>query len=406
MPPSNLTQSLPSRGSQDDEYSPLNEQAPVAFNSTTSLNLPSNVQGLEPTRPTVTSDILQPSSPRFDSPRLRPYGDAVADGLGRRAPQPSPSANKSPQSQSARSAPTPRNSRLEVVLKCSSFKKLSDHQMYDEANLEGDELMTTKLTPKYPQRAPKLSSASRHAIPATKTSMPSAIKRPRGRPKGWRPGMPSTKTGLLTASATKYLDADGNRITVTKSIAAPKNTGQKRRGRPPRPPSPTARNIWEAMAPPKYIPFQCEWDHCPAELQNYKTLQKHIQVVHGKSAPLTCRWGRCGKTNPPPTFAQNSEFHDHVDTVHLIPYVWHCGEGQSNNRCVFTKTREQGEGEIPSYLLGPDGGQVTPSVRGQVVEDALTYRENRRRLRRILFQRDANAPSEEEDEAEEELTSS
>lgn len=378
MSPSNFTQRLPSRGNQDDGPSPPKQQAPMASQlPAPAPSLTSDAPNLEPTPPAVTSDIVSPANPHSAGPRVghsaHPYTES------------------------------PRSSRIEVVLNVSPYKKLSGHKPYDEADLEDDELMTTKLTPpKNRPRPSQPSSAPRHVVPVTKPSIPPATKRPRGRPKGWRPGMPSTKTGLPTASATKYLDADGKPITAHKPpVAANKPPGQKRRGRPPRPPSPTARNVWETMAPPKYVAFQCEWQGCRAELQNIQTLRKHLRVVHGGPPPLVCRWARCGKADPPPTFTQDSEFHSHVDTAHLMPYVWHCGEGQSNSRCVRKRTADQDKDEIPGYLLGPDGAQVTPWVKGQLEEDALTYRENRRRLQRILFQRDANAPSEEEDEAEE-----
>lgn len=399
MPPSNVAEGVPSQGVQHDKYPPPNQPVPIASNLPAPPNLGSAIQHHEPIPPVITSDILQPSHSHFKRPRPGTSGHAAAaSGLDRRA-----AISIGPQTesrQSASPAQTPRSSRLEVVLKLSPFKKFSGHQAFDEAALENNELAASDFNLKTHRRAPQVSSSSRHAVPVAKTTAPSVIKRPRGRPKGWRPGMPSLKTGLPTASAVKYVDANGNSARVPKPSSVSKSTGQKRRGRPPRPPSPTARNIWDTMAPPKYVPFQCEWGNCHAELQNIKTLRKHLRVVHGDSDSLVCRWAKCGKADQPPIFAQDSEFHTHVDKMHLMPYVWHCGEGQSNSRCVIKKKpTDPGQDEIPAYLLGPDGEQVTPSVRDQALEDALTYRENRQRLRRILFQRDANAPSEEEDEA-------
>lgn len=382
---SNFIQGLPSRGNQDDGHS-----TSAAPPDRTSEN-----QDLEHTPPIVTSDILHPSRSLVESPRLSTNGHLMADRLSQQALKLTrPQAESQ---QSASPAPTPRSSRLEVVLNLSPYKKFSGHQAYDEVDLEDDELVASDLTSRKRPRISQTSSVPRHAAPVTKASAPPGIKRPRGRPKGWKPGMPSTKTGLPTASSHKYLDADGNPIVAIKSVSVPKDTGVKRRGRPPRPPSPTARNIWDTMTPPKYLRFQCEWDKCCAELQNAKTLRKHIRVVHGLSAPLMCRWAKCGKANQPLIFTQESDFQKHVDTVHMMPYVWLCGDGPSNSRCVVSKKRDRSQDEIPEYLLGPDGEQVTPSVRDQVKEDALTYRENRRRLKRILFQRDANAPSEEEE---------
>ncbi|KAK7723739.1 hypothetical protein SLS64_000068 [Diaporthe eres] len=201
-------------------------------------------------------------------------------------------------------------------------------------------------------------------------------------PKGWRPGMPSYKTGLPTARRS--------------AGPGPRSTGQKRRGRPPRQPSPTPREVYERQAAPRYVPFLCEWPGCKAELQNLARLRKHIHVVHGQMGPLLCRWANCNDRTQ--VFAQEFEFRDHVDEEHLLPFVWHIGDGQRNERPI-TEADETSE-KLPAYLLGPDGKQVTPWVKDQEIQDFLTLRENRRRLKHILMQRDANAPSEDEDEIE------
>ncbi|KAG6360625.1 hypothetical protein INS49_011689 [Diaporthe citri] len=194
--------------------------------------------------------------------------------------------------------------------------------------------------------------------------------------------MPSYKTGLPT---------------VRRSAGpGPKSTGQKRRGRPPRQPSPTPREVYERQAAPRYMPFLCEWPGCKAELQNLTRLRKHIHVVHGQMDPLLCRWAHCNDRDL--VFAQKFEFQDHVDEEHLTPFVWHVGDGQRNERPI-TKADEISE-KLPAYLLGPNGEQVTPWVKDQEIQDILTWRENRRRLKHILMQRDANAPSEDEDEVE------
>lgn len=400
---SHFTQNLPSRGDLDNRNSPSKEPSTIDinFNSSAPPNLNSETQAHEPTPPAITSDILPPETPvpHVENPRTGSNGHPTADGFSQPAFKQPLSSAASPQSASP--APTPRTSRLEVVLNISSFKNFSGHQMFDEVNSEDDELMTSHVTPNKRPRTSRVQSTSRYAEPVAKSPVPAAIKRLRGRPKGWKPGVPSTKTGLPTASAAKYLDANGSLIKMQKSTTDPKTTGtgQKRRGRPPRPPSPTARSIWETMKPPKYLPFQCEWEKCRAELQNIETLRKHVRLVHANSESLVCRWAKCLPTVPPVSFTDALEFQRHMDTAHLMPYVWHCGEGQNNSRCMTMKKKtDLSQDEIPEYLFGPNGKQVTPSVRDQLIEDALTYRDNRRRLRRILFQRDANAPSEDEDE--------
>lgn len=234
-------------------------------------------------------------------------------------------------------------------------------------------------------------------------------KRSRGRPKGWRPGMPSTKTGQPTASAHKYVDGSlGTRISRRAPPAVPISSapgiGQKRRGRPPRPPSPTPRDVWETLAAPKYVPFLCEWAGCKAELQNVETLRRHVRKIHGLAGPLVCQWGSCGRKieegQSLVAFSQDTEFHKHMDERHLQSFVWHVGEGPRNGTCIMVPSTEAYGSQVPAYLLGPHGEQVTPWVKEQKLETFQTWRENRRRLKDILSQRDANAPLEEEEAAD------
>lgn len=259
---------------------------------------------------------------------------------------------------------------------------------------------------------PKLPSTTTAVAPAATTTQAPPNKRPRGRPKGWRPGMPSLKTGQLTASASRYIDEHGNRISKpppapSSGAAAP--SGQKRPGRPPRPPSPTPRDVWETLAPPRYVPFLCEWAGCKAELQNAETLRRHVRKVHGLVDPLVCRWGSCGRLEGQGvrSFRQEGDFYEHVDQRHLLPFVWHVGDGHRNGHCLVGCSEKGWVGDggrVPAYLLGPDGKQVTPWVKEQKLEDLLTWRKNRRRLKAILFQRDANAPLEEADDEEDDET--
>lgn len=248
---------------------------------------------------------------------------------------------------------------------------------FGEADLD-DGLVTSDLTTRGALTAAQ--GPTPDALAPVTPAPPTTVKRGRGRPKGWRPGMPSWKTGLPTARA--------------PTAPGPKSTGQKRRGRPPRQPSPTPREVFERQAAPRYMPFLCEWPGCKAELQNLARLRKHIHVVHGRVDPLLCRWAHCEDNTT--VFAHQCEFQHHVEEQHLTPFVWHVGEGQRNEQPVGLA--DEGSRELPAYLLGPDGEQVTPSVKDQEIQDFLTWRENRRRLKHILMQRDANAPSEDEDE--------
>lgn len=169
---------------------------------------------------------------------------------------------------------------------------------------------------------------------------------------------------------------------------------QRRRGRPARKPSPTPQEIFEKLQP-RYVPFLCEWQGCPAELQNAETLRKHVYVVHGRSEVLQCKWARCGEAAPCPTFSSRDRFERHMEERHLVPFTWHLGDGYGNN---MAPVEARGASDsVPDYLLDDEGKQVTPSVKDQEVEDFITWRNNRRRLRELLLQRDANAPYEDED---------
>lgn len=317
----------------------------------------------------------------------------------------------------------------------SPYKPEPGVELWDDADIdEKDELVASdrlsggKRSRKAGPIDSTLTASPARPVVATPTT-PAKVtttttgKRPRGRPKGWRPGMPSYKTGLPTASAARSLDREGGRTRVTKpprsSSAAggggggggggdpTKITGQKRRGRPPRQPSPTPRGVWETMTAPRYVSFWCEWAGCTAELQNIETLRRHVRKVHGQAEqaePLVCRWATCGQQpgEEGAVFQQDYEFHAHVDERHLLPFVWHVGDGHRNAKFMMQSTVDKVDAhEAPAYLLGPDGEQVTPWVREQEIEDFLTWRENRVRLKEILLQRDANAPFEDGDDGEE-----
>lgn len=337
--------------------------------------------------PRITSDIAGSQRPPqlSSSQSPRHFGDdahtamKIDGGLaGRHLPQSCSPSQPAPGS-ALTPGRAPGQARIEVVLDVSPHKSSTQQGLFfGEADLE-DELVTSDLTRQGALPAAK-GPTSGNALALLTPAPPATVKRGRGRPKGWRPGMPSWKTGLPTARGS--------------TGPAPKSTGQKRRGRPPRQPSPTPREVFERQAAPRYVPFLCEWPGCKAELQNLARLRKHIHVVHGRVDPLLCRWAHCKDKRT--VFAQEFEFQDHVDEEHLTPFVWHVGDGQRNERPI-TKADETSE-QLPAYLIGQDGQQVTPSVKDQEIQDFLTWRENRRRLKHILMQRDANAPSEDEDD--------
>lgn len=357
--------------------------------------------------PQITSDIKDSEPPLVAvTSDLPEYGGSPSPRRDERQTPATRAVHPAPRS--AASA-TPGRARIEVVLNVSPYKSLPGQTLWAKTDVDDDsedEIVTTDVRSAGKRKtAHTFTTSSNLKTHSSATPMQSTAKRRRGRPKGWRPGMPSTKTGLLTASASRYLDKDGNRIVPPPpSSVGPKSTGQKRRGRPPRAPSPTPREVWERLEPPKYVPFMCEWKACKAELQNMETLRRHVRKLHGLGkGDLVCRWGQCGRQEQ----AQGQEqrftpegFHEHMERRHLLPFVWYVGDGVRNEKLLFSEQAAKDDEKVPAYLLGPDGEQVTPWVKDQEVEDFLTWRENRNRLKQILLQRDQNAPFDEDDEEE------
>jgi hypothetical protein len=208
----------------------------------------------------------------------------------------------------------------------------------------------------------------------------------RGRPKGWKPGM-------------SYAEMRGKDPKRKHAHRDPNGGEPKRRGRPAKGPTLTPRENY-LRSNPKYIPFLCEWrdtpdqeGHCPAELQNMDTLRKHVYVVHGDAEPLVCRWAKCGTKPSLPEFRDEKGFEEHVESEHFRSFVWHMGDGHQNKGIKLLRDA-QDSNRLPAYLY-KDDIQVTPSVRDQKFEDELTRRERRRKLKRLLIQKDENAPDEE-----------
>lgn len=210
--------------------------------------------------------------------------------------------------------------------------------------------------------------------------------------------------------------------TKERGAGAAAAAGPKRRGRPAGRAGgvkPT-RAIFEKLRP-RYVPFLCEWEGCPAELQNVDTLRRHVLAVHGRDAVArgSCRWGKCaaaaaagraedqaggGRRGRRTVFASADEFGSHVEDWHLVPFVWHVGDGPRNTVVEYkVKTPDEAAVDLPDYLFDEEGNQVTPSVLNQEFENDEERKERRRRLHRLLLERDRNAPEEvlmEEDEHE------
>ncbi|KAL1867446.1 hypothetical protein VTK73DRAFT_4184 [Phialemonium thermophilum] len=208
----------------------------------------------------------------------------------------------------------------------------------------------------------------------------------RGRPVGWRPGM-----GPYSALATFR-----GGPSVSRPKKAPSSDTPKRRvGRPPGRGWAPPRTIFDQLNP-KYFPFVCEWEGCPAELENLGKLRKHLLVVHGQSR--TCQWRKCASKIPPERFESLDHFQRHVDETHLVSIAWFVGDGPKNSSSENEVTRMiPNANNLPTYLLDANGNQVTPSVLYQDLENEEERKLRRRRLQKIILQRDRNAPEEEPD---------
>lgn len=246
---------------------------------------------------------------------------------------------------------------------------------------------TTTTTTAAPAPAPAPATASGATTPTTA----------RGRPKGWKPGMSyAAMRGHERPPAARPRPAAG---------------AAKRRGRRPKQASPPPRELYHALDPP-FVAFLCEWRGCRAELHNLETLRRHVGIVHleeeeeDEGEEWCCMWGKCGRGEPVTAFSGLPQLESHMEGAHMEPFAWHVGDGPANRsgRGVGGRgggrgpTAEQGGDGIPSYLKDAEGNQVTPSVRDQELEDYMTWRENRRKLKELLLERDRSLPPEEEED--------
>jgi hypothetical protein len=106
-------------------------------------------------------------------------------------------------------------------------------------------------------------------------------------------------------------------------------------------------------------------------------------------------------------FPGEKELERHLEERHLVPFSWHIGDGPRNSMVAAAdsrkrKTDSDEDEDIPDYLKDASGHQVTPSIKGQAVEDYVTWRSNRVKLKQLLLERDRNLPSEDEESPVEE----
>ncbi|KAL7909976.1 hypothetical protein GGI35DRAFT_350989 [Trichoderma velutinum] len=264
--------------------------------------------------------------------------------------------------------------------------------------------------PKQLMRLPAPATSITNAAISTPTLLPAPASAPmpapgsqlsagRGRPKGWKPGMSyASLRGPASPKPVKERTGRPGRPSKPKPlpIGIP-----KRRGRPPKAPSPLPWQVYRSL-PTSFTAFLCEWSGCKAELHNLDTLRRHVSVVHCRKVPLVCRWGKCAQSSessPPYQFPDVPSLRTHVEKKHLIPFSWHTGDGPQNYGAPNQRLKDE---EIPDYLKDHQGNQVTPSIRDQEVEDFATWKHNRQKLKDLLIQLNDNLPSEESDSPVEE----
>ncbi|KAK0674671.1 hypothetical protein QBC41DRAFT_309299 [Cercophora samala] len=316
----------------------------------------------------------------------------------------------------------PISERVQVVLH-SSPKKEAYKVIPDE--LSADELVTSDVLPglrprefygasQQPLKSLQVNEIERSASNTSEPVDDTQPKKPRGRPKGWRPGQGgySTSTpGSTPANKVKKLGRPSGTGKVGRPSGKLKPDGEPR-GKPGRKPAPTGREEYKKLNP-KFPVFLCEWQDCPARLHNLETLRKHIFIVHGQPedspAPsssssvrstgeehgdgglIICKWARC-VSSPTPRF--EGAFRAHVEEEHLIPFAWHCGDGPQNTS-VDPKPQIMLP-ELPSYLFDAEGRQVTPSVAGQQIETDEDRKRRKARLAALAEKTQEEAPDEPE----------
>lgn len=371
---------------------------------------------------------------------FRKYGAGAAKVAA--APQP-PSPSHGPQlGHENKSQPSSQGSvRMQIVIGSSPHKRPSP-SVYDEVEDEGEDELSNAVTTDLMPRAWKPASAgasipcgalasppapakalnpgpNRSSRPAPRPQpQPSAsfdlpIQQPkkRGRPKGWKPGMPYSTTSNRPASEAaklaredylrKHPEAVAPVARGRPRTAAPKGP-PKPRGRPPRKPPQTPRQVLNSLER-RYVPFLCEWKDCKAELQNMDTLRRHVRKVHGREE--VCRWSTCASSGSTEVFGTNDEFIGHVEHAHLVPFQWHMGFGYSNETPIPSRIKADEDAPVPAYLLDENGMQVTPWIKEIEIEDQVTRLARRRKLRLALKWMNDEAPLEDGDNSEEEASS-
>jgi hypothetical protein len=100
-------------------------------------------------------------------------------------------------------------------------------------------------------------------------------------------------------------------------------------------------------------------------------------------------------------FRDAQQWRLHLEDAHLSAFQWHVGDGPNNTGGMRIHRPDSSQDDIPDFLMGSNGQQVTPSIKDQKLEDFATWKENRRKLKELLIQRDENLPDESSESSEE-----
>ncbi|OAA77725.1 hypothetical protein LEL_04548 [Akanthomyces lecanii RCEF 1005] len=238
------------------------------------------------------------------------------------------------------------------------------------------------------------------AITEATTAEDEPPRKKRGRPKGWKAGLSYAEMrGGVRPKSVMRVGRSG------RQTQAPDYRLKRRRKTAARSDSPQPRELYLALKP-VFTRFLCEWSGCQADLHNMDTMRRHVHAVHlrPQHQQHCCLWGKCA--------GKSATQHDdaaalakHMERAHLVPMAWHVGDGPRNSWDWTTRLEADGEA-VPDFLKDSDGNQVTPSTRDQEVEDILTYRNNRRKLKDLIMRRDENLESQSSGESEGEDTAS
>ncbi|CAD6446933.1 28bc44f0-32c8-4d65-92d8-c941ee4ad80e [Sclerotinia trifoliorum] len=280
-------------------------------------------------------------------------------------PQPSGFLQNGSASRPQRSASGPSNMSYSLQTFYGQHgEELSPHEV--DGNVS--QVVIRSPTARRRGRPPKnLSGISSH-----KPEKP-AIPRKRGRP-------PKDYTAPVSIADSEPLTAKCQKPANSKKPNSQSDDNPpKRRGRPPKRPSP------EVEIPLPNPPFQiygCEWDKCPAKLHNLDTLRMHLSKVHGKREDdmFNCLWKGCTKVQTPNDgsmlssestnttkyrFENENDWKRHVEKKHVIRFAWHMGDGPRNS---LDGPQKHNASALPAYLFDKNGVQVTPSVKDQQIE--------------------------------------